>query len=714
MGYDTTEALLAGIREGLATSEAALEDVGNNLGTRAKAAFEKMQEAGTLDDFTVDEQQQVASLVEQAFNNGGTKGAEALGKILEATGEQSSEFLDEISLVDWSTVSPEQLQKQLEDAGIATDSFADALPSLIQLLKQAGEVSQESAAALYNSITEYRNSETGDTVDAEAISALEQAGIETSQYFQQMADGAYVLTRNAEEFQAAVEEASLQGYRELIHQTREDIEALEGAKAYVDANGAAGLSDLESSAYKDTRRGGQMDYQKASAQYALLDSTGNLTDQQRAEWGEGIANNNLTVAEARELAEAFDQANISAEQINEALAEQTAALQEQQENLFTTQQLNEAEAAGLDSGEVLEYAEHLQEVANSSELVVDDISEMDATMAAVDIKKMNKGIEELAEGFEDWSDILKKSDKSSAEYGEALDGMKGALSKVIDVEEEYISDSFVQEHMDEIAKAAEGDAEAIDGLRAAMANEIVLKVGADTGIAEEQLLNLSNNVLSQIPDDLEIGATLDDSQFLEAANRLIAESGMTAEEAQNYFNSIGYEPTFETTTETVTHKVPLESKETTYSVGVNWKTLGSLPEFLGGGSISVPYPTIKSTTRNFTTYDEVPEEIEVPALSADGSPKIKSIKKTSSGAANNYSKTNSGGGSPSGGGSGGGGGGSTPKHSAKNAAKYDKMEDRYGSIQSSIDKASRAMDRYGAAQDSAFGAAKMRNLKKIS
>lgn len=713
LGYDTTEALLAGIREGIATSKGALEEVGNNLGKRAKEVFEKIQEAGTLDDFTIDEQQQVAGLIEQAFNNGGTKGAEALGKIIEATGEQSSEFLDEIALVDWATVSPEQLQKQLEDAGIATDGFADALPNLIQLLRQAGEVTQESAAALYNSIAEYRNSETGDVVDAEAITALEQAGIETSQYFQQMADGTYVLTKNAEEFNAVVEKTSLQGYQELIHQTNENIKALEGAKAYVDASGADGLSDLESSAYKDSRRGGQMDYQKASAQYALLDSTGNLTDQQRAEWGEGITNNNLSASEARELADAFEKANISAEQINSALEEQSALLKETQDIIFNTQQLNEAEAAGLDSGEVLEYAEHLQEVANSSDLVVDNISEMDATMAAVDIKKMNKGIEELAEGFEDWSDILKKSDKSSAEYGEALNGMREALSKVIDVEEGYISDSFVQEHMDEIAKAAEGDAAAIDSLRAAMANEIVLNVGADTGIAEEQLLNLSNNVLSQIPDDLQIGATLDDSQFLEAANRLIAESGMTAEEAQDYFNSIGYEPTFETETQTVTHQVPLEAKETTYSVGVNWKTLGSLPEFLGGGTISVPYPTIKSTTRNLTEYDTVTEDIEVPALSADGYPKIKSIKKTSSGAANNYSKTNPGGTPPSSSGS-KGGGGSSPKHSAKNAAKYDKIADRYGSIQSSIDKTSRAMDRYGSAQDSAFGAAKMRNIKKIS
>lgn len=713
LGYDTTEALLAGIREGIATSKEALEEVGNNLGKRAKEVFEKIQEAGTLDDFTIDEQQQVAGLIEQAFNNGGTKGAEALGKIIEATGEQSSEFLDEIALVDWATVSPEQLQKQLEEAGIATDGFADALPNLIQLLRQAGEVTQESAAALYNSIAEYRNSETGDVVDAEAITALEQAGIETSQYFQQMADGTYVLTKNAEEFNEVVEKASLQGYQELIHQTNENIKALEGAKAYVDASGAEGLSDLESSAYKDSRRGGQMDYQKASAQYALLDSTGNLTDQQRAEWGEGITNNNLSASEARELADAFEKANISAEQINSALEEQSALLKETQDIIFNTQQLNEAEAAGLDSGEVLEYAEHLQEVANSSDLVVDNISEMDATMAAVDIKKMNKGIEELAEGFEDWSDILKKSDKSSAEYGEALNGMREALSKVIDVEEGYISDSFVQEHMDEIAKAAEGDAAAIDSLRAAMANEIVLNVGADTGIAEEQLLNLSNNVLSQIPDDLQIGATLDDSQFLEAANRLIAESGMTAEEAQDYFNSIGYEPTFETETQTVTHQVPLEAKETTYSVGVNWKTLGSLPEFLGGGTISVPYPTIKSTTRNLTEYDTVTEDIEVPALSADGHPKIKSIKKTSSGAANNYSKTNPGGTPPSSSGS-KKGGGSSPKHSAKNAAKYDKIADRYGSIQSSIDKTSRAMDRYGSAQDSAFGAAKMRNIKKIS
>jgi hypothetical protein len=50
------------------------------------------------------------------------------------------------------------------------------------------------------------------------------------------------------------------------------------------------------------------------------------------------------------------------------------------------------------------------------------------------------------------------------------------LSDVLDVEEDLVSDDFVVEHMDEIAKAAEGDADAIDFLRSQMDEEIIANI----------------------------------------------------------------------------------------------------------------------------------------------------------------------------------------------------------------------------------------------
>jgi hypothetical protein len=89
---------------------------------------------------------------------------------------------------------------------------------------------------------------------------------------------------------------------------------------------------------------------------------------------------------------------------------------------------------------------------------------------------MNKGIDTLADNFEDWSSVLKKSSKTSAEYSKAMSGMKKALSDVLDVESDLISSDFVEKNMADIEAAANGNAEAIDRLRAQMDEEIILRV----------------------------------------------------------------------------------------------------------------------------------------------------------------------------------------------------------------------------------------------
>ena len=78
---------------------------------------------------------------------------------------------------------------------------------------------------------------------------------------------------------------------------------------------------------------------------------------------------------------------------------------------------------------------------------------------------MNKGVKKLADGFDDWKDILKKSSRESAEYAEALWEMKDALGDILDVEKDLVSEDFIQKNMEQIEKASEGSAEAIDYLR---------------------------------------------------------------------------------------------------------------------------------------------------------------------------------------------------------------------------------------------------------
>jgi hypothetical protein len=51
--------------------------------------------------------------------------------------------------------------------------------------------------------------------------------------------------------------------------------------------------------------------------------------------------------------------------------------------------------------------------------------------------------------------------------------MKDAMSDLLGTSEEFISNDFLKEHLEDIEKAATGDAEAIDRLKIALAEDII-------------------------------------------------------------------------------------------------------------------------------------------------------------------------------------------------------------------------------------------------
>lgn len=100
-------------------------------------------------------------------------------------------------------------------------------------------------------------------------------------------------------------------------------------------------------------------------------------------------------------------------------------------------------------------------------------------------KKMNQGIDKLADGIKDWSDVLKNSSEESEEYSSAMADIKNAMSDVLGVSEEFLSDDFIKSNMEDIEKAATGDAEAIDRLAIAAGRDIIMNLGInDEGVLE--------------------------------------------------------------------------------------------------------------------------------------------------------------------------------------------------------------------------------------
>lgn len=381
---------------------------------------------------------------------------------------------------------------------------------------------------------------------------------------------------------------------------------------------------------------------------------------------------------------------------------------------------NAAEGLGLDdeaAAEMQAYAQHMMEIAKESDILADSLAS-DAESAAdlaVEITRMNKGIDDLADGFEDWRDVLDNSSKESAEYAAAMSKTKKALSDVLDVEEDLVSDDFVTQHLDDIAKAATGDEEAIDALRASMDEEIILRVSAgktDEAIAKINTLNDQVQTMAAELPDIEVGAFLNDEEFVKAANALVEEAGMTADEANAYFAGIGYEPVAETTEIEGANTTQVPNASTTMTV----KSIGFSEEpisIMGHeiGFLKAPQMTIETSSTPLPASD-AEANMSLTSFSGDGkAPEIKNFRKKAKGSQNNYSSSNAGGKSPGSGG-GSGGGGSKPKK-ATPTKKLD-IVDRYKQVEDQLDDVTDAADDASKAMDRLYGKARIDKMKEVN
>lgn len=369
------------------------------------------------------------------------------------------------------------------------------------------------------------------------------------------------------------------------------------------------------------------------------------------------------------------------------------------------------ETEGLDSSEVSEYAKGLREAAKEGKGLSKELTDNadSAEELSKQVIRMNRGVDTLADNWEDWSSILKKSSHTSQEYIEAMNDTKDALYDITGVEAEYISNDYVTKHMDDIAKAAKGDEEAIDSLRSNLTDEIVAKIILDHDNFDDAKITTEQfkqdwEALKNMAGDFEVGKPiLNTDEFTQKAQELIENSGMTAQEINNLFRSIKMEPNIQMVGKMIKHQVPTQIE--------TWIPMDD------GPSITVKDPDgndqqIKGFSRRKVVTQGEPvtaeEYMEIPSLTTDGStPNVRtSFTKLGGGSMNNYSSSNSGGKGPGKSSKSGGGSKSKPKKEKHNKDEFD----RYHKVDTQLSKISNHLDKIQSQEKKLTGAKLIANL----
>ena len=360
----------------------------------------------------------------------------------------------------------------------------------------------------------------------------------------------------------------------------------------------------------------------------------------------------------------------------------------------------ELKKLGIEKEEIEDYSIHIMDAAHLSKEFADGLEEdaNAATIVAQSIMRMNNGIDTLADNFKEWNDILQKSDRMSQEYSQALSGIEKALIEVYDLSEDYISSSFIEEHLDEIAKVAKGDADAIESLRKELSQDIVAKISLQNELDNQdktKFEKLVSDLQADIPE-LDIGyrITQDDASYrsyLTRMQEIIDAAGLTAEQANALFSTMGFQATYAEENQNVSYMVPEYETEMVMDTSES-------------GFPKLKFKTTQTDMKKYTGSYPVSAMAVTPQGEAPKTPVIKSLVKKGTGAQNNYSSSNRGGGGP------GKSGGSDKKPDKKDP--IEEKKDVYHDINIILKQISTELDRLEKQEEKLVGQDLIDNLNE--
>ena len=464
----------------------------------------------------------------------------------------------------------------------------------------------------------------GDIIDEEDIEKLKNAGIDVSDYFLEMSDGTYTLTSNAEEFNRIVNSITLEALKKQVldfqnaagkisektglsnNLIRYGIDMDEKGNV-VEAKDAEELGRAQLS-YINSFDAGTFDFSNIKGADSLLEKfreNENIAlaeqDLQIIADAMGVVNQQAILTESQMFSTATSLSELNGIAIEvgqysmQAYADGLINLGTSYENCINeTEELQKALKSNnveliYQKQQALELAISIGELSEKYDLNADDIethakfiknsakdyqlTEKQAINLAVANRRMNKGIATLNENWEDWSKTLKTSDKNSMDYADTLNDTNEALADLVGVIDasSIPLDFFDREtekgaqHLEWMAAAAEGEAQAINKLGSALAitqvqalefNSAMTDAYAENfGINPEQAesafeqirvsvigsMTQIHDAIAQGLDNEEIQAKIDSmgSKWIDGLNQMAMATGMSVEKMNSLLNQMG-------------------------------------------------------------------------------------------------------------------------------------------------------------------------------
>lgn len=620
-------------------------------------------------DLSIDTVSNLSKQTENMSNEAAQKYVENFNKVLSSSnlGESGIKQLENyLSTVDWSNMTDAiQAMDYMQSMGVdsdviqeywntATDGANTYVSTLSEILSLTDRMQQK-----LSSVADISSRLEEGTASYEDMQKLVEAGADIGDF--QLTPEGWKAT--AEQIGAATDkmkEYNAEQAREMADQQRQEFD--EAKKLAQSGYGVANkeLTTFEDGVYKGgdlSTVGGDNEGLRKAIQQNVATQLGIQQGENETEEafltrlqaaydsyisllnnGEDIqiiADKQAAMAEAAKYTAEENEARLAGGGITEAEAESI---------IYSAQ--NEATEAGLDANEMMQYADTLRQVNT-------ELDEVTAAQVALANSKMNAGLGEIIDSYDEWSAVLDKDTgklkDTSAEGVATYNKLKASVNKMLNTSED-LSDAFWDnaDNMKNIEKAAKGDKKALGELQKAATQDYLVNLALDPNFDEDArnaILTLSDFIMDTDLPDLEAGVELTGQEdFITRCNDLIKASGMTAEQVSNAFKSMGYDVEFDSNPQTVTQvqAVPV----TTYSVS------GSMED----GSFKME-PTVE--------IKEIPYESSVAA------PTIKTLTSTGTGGGGVSSANQSAAKSNKGGG--GGGGGSSKEDTKTWKNPYDKF-----------------------------------------
>lgn len=391
-----------------------------------------------------------------------------------------------------------------------------------------------------------------------------------------------------------------------------------------------------------------------------------------------------------------DRSDFSEEDISDILEE--TDMSESAFQRMSADTFNESEGFSSRAQEIEDEIKALEESGDTSEATANKIADLrqeyeDLGDTAEDVSaynlQMNKGVEKLTDSWDDLGSVLQdETAKGTSDYYKALGELDEIMSDILNIDVGVLSNDFYENEdaINAMARAAEGDASAIDDLRQLASQDIVQHLDIQGVSPEEaeglrgQLSSLLTGLQNQL-DGQPLGTTVDadTSPFIGKLNQMLQLGQITAEQASNILSSIGMDATIGKKTQEVTQQYTAYFPKFKVEKDEDGVMTGLVPD----GVTPVDYTATETVEYPY---------IEGATYTGAG---VSTVGPVSSGRS---------GGSGGGGGSkGGGGGGSGKSYEPKKKDPIEDELDRYERVNTMLEDAENRYDRLNADRERLTG-----------